>query len=68
MNWIFIGLLAGSLVTSGHDTREACEGRAVIAKEKGVERGKCVELSQSYALGSGSTLFSCNNGICSYSK
>ena len=49
MNWIFVGLLAGSLVTSQHETREACEGHAVIAREAKVERGKCVELP-SYGL------------------
>lgn len=40
MSWIFIGLLLGSSVTSQHDSREACEGRAVILREKGVA-GKC---------------------------
>lgn len=57
MNWIFIGLLAGSLVTSAHDTREACEGRAVIAKENKVERGKCFELPTGYATITGSGNF-----------
>ena len=45
MNWIFIGLLLGSTVTSQHDTREACEGRRVVLAEKGVN-GKCIELRQ----------------------
>lgn len=35
-------MLLGSIVTSSHDTREACEGRAVLLKEKGVV-GKCVD-------------------------
>lgn len=67
MNWIFLGLLAGSLVTSAHDTREACEGRAVIAREKGVERGKCVELSQHGLISGGSgSFFRCDStGVCS---
>lgn len=41
MNWLFIGTLLGSIVTSGHDTKEACEGRKVILQEKGVA-GQCV--------------------------
>lgn len=45
MTWIFTGLLLGSIVTSSHDSREACEGRAVLLKEKGVN-GKCVEMIQ----------------------
>lgn len=35
MNWLLIGTLLGSIVTSGHDTREACEGRATLLREKG---------------------------------
>lgn len=35
MKYILIGLLLGSTVTSQHDTREACEGRAVLLREKG---------------------------------
>jgi len=43
MNWICIGILAGSLITSLHDNREACEGRAVTLREaKAVV--KCVEM------------------------
>ena len=40
MDWVFMGMLLGSLVTSAHPSREACEGRAVMLKEKGVV-GKC---------------------------
>lgn len=35
MNWILIGTLLGSTVTSMHESRELCEGRAVILREKG---------------------------------
>lgn len=40
MSWIFIGTLLGALVTSTHDNREACEGKAVVLREKGVS-GSC---------------------------
>ena len=43
MNWICIGLLAGSLVTSLHDNKEACEGRAVTLREAKAS-AKCVEM------------------------
>lgn len=43
MNWIMIGTLAGSLITSLHDTRESCEGRAVILREQKAIV-KCVEM------------------------
>lgn len=53
MKWIFIGMLLNSIVTSDHDSREACEGRAVLLREKGVI-GKCVEQQQQYGLTFGS--------------
>lgn len=59
MNWVFIGLLGGSLVTSTHDTREACEGRAVMMREQKVERGRCYEMPP-YGL----TITSGTNTLC----
>lgn len=67
MNWIFIGLLAGSLVTSTHETEEACLGRAEMLRKKEVV-GRC-ERAPATGIISGATtlrLFDCNNGICSY--
>lgn len=68
MNWIFIGLLAGNLVTSGHETREACEGRAVIAREAKVERATCFQLPTGNLMltGSGTYISTCGNGICQH--
>lgn len=61
MSWIYVGLLAGSLVTSTHDNKEACEGRGVTLKEKGV-LGKCVEMTSSNVLSFGGSIGSmmCN--------
>lgn len=42
MSWILIGIIAGSLIVSGHATREECEGRAVILREQKIAT-KCVE-------------------------
>ncbi len=39
--YIFIGMLLGSIVTSTHDNREACEGRKVVLIERGVTDGRC---------------------------
>lgn len=44
MNWLLIGTLLGSIVTSGHESREACEGRAVLLREKGAT-AQCVQSS-----------------------
>ena len=42
MNWLFIGTLLGSVVTSPHDTEEACRGREYTLRGKGVI-GQCVQ-------------------------
>lgn len=35
MKYILIGTLLGSIVTSSHDSEEACKGRREVLKEKG---------------------------------
>lgn len=40
--YVFVGILLGSIITSQHDNREACEGRKTILAEKGVV-GQCVK-------------------------
>lgn len=42
--WVFIALIAGSLVVSQHDTEEACQGRKAMAERQKVTNAKCVEL------------------------
>jgi len=61
MNWICIGLLAGSLVTSLHDNKEACEGRAVTLREAKAA-AKCVEMpKQGFSISSsGVVMFGCS--------
>lgn len=44
MKYILIGYLLGSFIHSEHDTREACEGRAVILREAKAT-AKCVDIS-----------------------
>lgn len=45
MVWILVGLVAGSLVTSQHDTEEACLGRKALLEKQAVS-AKCVPLGQ----------------------
>lgn len=40
--WIYIGLVAGSIVTSVHPSKEACLGRKTMLEEQKIA-GKCVE-------------------------
>jgi hypothetical protein len=42
MDWILIGIVAGSLVTGTFTAKEACLGRAAMLKELKIE-AKCVE-------------------------
>lgn len=63
MKYIFVGMLLNSLVTSTHDTEEACKGREVMLKEKGVV-GQCVKESITYS-GYTGIIRTCNlNGVC----
>lgn len=54
MSWIMIAVVAGSLVVSGHDTKEACEGRAAMVREAIKGAAKCVE-----GPSSGAVCFNC---------
>lgn len=36
MNWVYVGVLLGSLVTSQHETEEACLGRKALLSKREV--------------------------------
>jgi hypothetical protein len=42
MEWIYVGIVAGSLVASLHPSKEACLGRKTMLEEQKIP-GKCVE-------------------------
>lgn len=44
MNWICIGLIAGSLITSLHDTEEQCRGREAMLNKIKEASVKCVAM------------------------
>jgi hypothetical protein len=48
MNWIFLAIVSGSILTSGHDTKEQCLGRKSILAEQKIE-GKCVEAPKQFS-------------------
>lgn len=49
MNWIYIALLSGNLITSQHDTEEACLGRkAILEKENKITNAKCINMMTSF--------------------
>lgn len=59
MKWILIGVLAESLIASGHETREACEGRAVLLREQKAAV-KCVEApGQAVTFSTSTTIVPC---------
>lgn len=61
MKYLLIGSLLGSLISSEHDTREACEGRAVILREKGAS-AQCVALPSAASTWGGSII--CSSVTC----
>lgn len=62
MKYILIGTLLSSFIHSEHETRELCEGRAVLLREKGASV-KCVDSPVNsgivYGVGTGATLVPC---------
>lgn len=64
MNFILTGILLGSIVTSGHDTRELCEGRKVMLAEKGVHSLKCTDHNTLTGFSSGSNCITINGQSC----
>ena len=59
MRYIFVGMLLNSLVTSTHDSEEACKGREAMLKEKGV-MGQCVKEPSNFTTSGGLRLW---NGV-----
>lgn len=47
MSWILIAVVSGSLVVSGHDTKEACNGRVATLAEQKIN-ARCVEAPAQY--------------------
>ncbi len=47
MNYILIAIVSGMLLTSSHETEEACLGRkAIIEKEHKISNSKCIDMRQ----------------------
>jgi len=70
MSWIMIAVVAGSIVVSGHDTREACEGRAAMVREATKGAAKCVEAPSGTLTFNSSSMvipqqWICTNSVCS---
>ena len=69
MDWIMVAVISGSLVSSGHPTREACLGRAAIIHEQTKAATDCVKAPTSgltFTGGISNTVCTLNlNGISS---
>jgi len=42
MDWIFLGIIAGSIITSAHPSEEACLGRKAVMEKQHIA-GICVK-------------------------
>lgn len=64
MNWILIAITSGMLMTSSHETEEACLGRkAMLEKDKTVN-AKCVNMMPSIGTTYNGIIQLCGNGTC----
>jgi len=45
MPWILIAVVSGSILTSGHETKEACMGRVSTLSEQKIT-AQCVEIAR----------------------
>lgn len=66
MNWLLVGAVAGSIVTSSHADKEACMGRVAVLKEQKIE-ATCVPVPSGSGNSLGSTLRLWNGSFWSYS-
>ena len=65
MSWILIAVVSGSILTGGHDTKEACMGRVATLSDQKIT-AKCVESPSNWTTSSGSLTVSpycSNNGM-----
>lgn len=44
MNWILIAITSGMLMTSHHDTEEACLGRKAMLEKDKITNSKCIDM------------------------
>ena len=43
MDWIFVAVLAGSIVVSGHPSEESCLGRKAMIEKESKIAGACIK-------------------------
>ena len=43
MDWIFVAVLAGSIVASGHPNEESCLGRKAVIEKENKLTGVCIK-------------------------
>ena len=46
MTWILIAITTGMIMTSHHETEEACLGRKAMLEKEKITNSKCVEMSK----------------------
>lgn len=48
MNWILIAVASGMIMTSNHETEEACLGRKAILEKDKITNAKCISMQPIY--------------------
>ena len=57
MNWILLAIVSGSILTSPHDTKEACLGREAVLHEQKIMATKCVEAPGGLTIGASGLIY-----------
>lgn len=64
MNWILIAVSSGMIMTSSHETEEACLGRKAMLEKDKITNSKCLNMSPYPTTTFGTGTVFCSNGIC----
>jgi len=65
MDWIFVAVLSGSIVTSGHSTEEGCLGRKALIERDSKIIGTCIKAPSHNNTWTYGTYNSCPGSACS---
>lgn len=61
MNWILIAITSGMIMTSHHDTEEACLGRKAMLEKDKITNSKCVDMRILYSSSLTGNMLTCVN-------
>jgi len=67
MEWIFVAVIVGSIITSGHSTEEQCLGRKAIIEKDNKIVGTCIKAPSHGTTWTSGSLITLTPNTCLYS-